>query len=97
MLQEKPKIELPNGWRKINFYSLNLAYCFFVLFVSMQVGTVKSILIKAFSEKNYDTINGWVLILLLITASGAGILGFIRMISVKKIITILENNDRPDA
>ena len=94
MVQEqKPRMELPAGWRKLNFYSLNLAYCFFVLFISIQVPTVSRILIKAFTEPVYDTINGWVLILLLITASGAGVLGFIRMISVKKIINILENDD----
>jgi len=92
--EEKAKMELPNGWKKINFYSLNLAYCFFVLFVPLQVGTVKTILIKAFNESMYDALNGWILIGLLITASGAGILGFIRMISVKKIISALENNDR---
>jgi len=89
-------MELPQGWKKTNFYSLNLAYCFFVLFVSMQVGAVKNVLIRAFKEDVYDIINGWVLIFLLVTASGAGILGFIRMISVKKIIDVLEKNDKPD-
>lgn len=89
-------MELPQGWKKVNFYSLNLAYCFFVLFVSLQMGAVKSVLVKAFKEDVYDVINGWVLILLLVTASGAGILGFIRMISVKKIIDVLEKNDKSD-
>lgn len=92
-------MELPQGWKKINFYSLNLAYCFFVMFVSLQVGAVKNVLIKAFKpngEDIYDIINGWTLILLLVTASGAGILGFIRMISVKKIIDVLDKNDRAD-
>lgn len=97
MLQEeKAKMELPPGWKKINFYSLNLAYCFFVLFASLQVPTVRRILIKGFTEQVYDVVNGWALILLLITAAGAGILGFIRMKGVKKIINVLEegNDDK---
>lgn len=91
--EEKAKMELPGGWKRINFYSLNLAYCFFVLFASLQVPSVKKILIKAFTEPVYDTVNGWALILLLITAAGAGILGYVRMVSVKKIINILESDD----
>lgn len=86
-------MELPEGWKKWNFYSLNLAYGFFVLFISLQVPSVFKILIKAFGEPLYDALNGWVLILLLITAAGAGILGFIRMISVKKLINLIENED----
>lgn len=91
---EKEKLELPSGWKKINFYSLNLAYCFFVLFVSLQVPSVRKILVKAFTEDIYDTVNGWALILLLVTSAGAGILGYVRMVSVKKIINILESDDR---
>lgn len=91
--EQKTRIELPEKWRKVNFYSLNLAYCFFVLFVSLQVQSVSKILIKAFGEGFYDALNGWVLIGLLITAAGAGILGFIRMISVKKLINLIENED----
>lgn len=91
--EQKTKIELPEGWRKLNFYSLNLAYCFFVLFVSLQVPSVSKILIKAFSEPMYDALNGWVLICLLITSAGAGILGFIRMISVKKLINLIEHDE----
>lgn len=89
------RIELPSGWKKLNFYSLNLAYCFFVLFGSLQIPMVVKVLVKAFGEPFYDSLNGWVLILLLITAAGAGILGFVRMVSVKKIINALEstNND----
>lgn len=93
MAQEKTRMELPEGWRKWNFYSLNLAYGFFVLFISLQVPSVFKILIKAFGEPFYDALNGWVLIALLITAAGAGILGFIRMISVKKLINLIENED----
>lgn len=92
--EEKAKMELPEEWKRINFYSLNLAYCFFVLFIALQVDTVQIVISKAFGLKTYDVINGWVLILLLVTASGAGILGFIRMISVKKIIEVLENNEK---
>lgn len=94
--QEKQKMELPYKWRKLNFYSLNLAYGFFVLFVSLQVPSVSKILIKAFKEPFYDSLNGIVLILLLVTASGAGILGFIRMTTVKRAINMLESgeNDR---
>lgn len=94
MLQEeKAKMELPPGWKKINFYSLNLAYCFFVLFVPLQVPAVKKVLIKAFTEEVYDVVNGWVLIALLITSAGAGILGYVRMRGVKKIINVLEETD----
>lgn len=92
--EEKAKIELPSGWKRINFYSLNLAYCFAVLFASLQVPTVRRILVKAFTESAYDAVNGWVLILLLITAAGTGILGYVRMVSVKKIINILESDDK---
>lgn len=94
MLQEeRSKIELPQGWKKLNFYSLNLAYCFFMLFASLQVPTVKKILVKAFTEPVYDVVNGWTLILLLVTSAGAGILGFIRMKGVKKIISVLEDGN----
>lgn len=92
--EEKSKMELPPGWKKLNFYSLNLAYTFFVLFVPLQVPTVKAILIKAFTENTYDVINGWVLSVLLITSAGAGLLGYMRMISVKKIINVLDNDDK---
>lgn len=94
MSQEK--LELPNGWKKINFYSLNLAYCFFVLFLAIQVPTVSKILIKAFGQTTYDTINGWVLILLLVTSAGAGILSFVRIISIKKILGALEDGNKTD-
>lgn len=97
--EEKEKIELPQGWRRLNFYSLNLAYFFFVLFVPMQVPTVSRILIKAFTEDVYDVMNGWVLSLLLITAAGGGILSYVRMKGVKKIINVLEetNDDQTGA
>jgi len=91
--EQKAKMELPPGWKRVNFFSLNLAYCFFVLFVPMQVPSVSKILIKAFSQEVYDTLNGWVLVLLLFTSAGAGILGYARMVSVKKIITLLEKTD----
>jgi|SRR5215217_176359 len=94
--EETAKMELPKGWKKINFFSLNLAYCFFVMFVSLQVPTVRKILIKAFTEEHYDMVNGWCLIFLLITSSGAGILSYIRMLSVKKIINVLENGNKTD-
>src|SRR5215217_92995 len=62
--EETAKMELPKGWKKINFFSLNLAYCFFVMFVSLQVPTVRKILIKAFTEEHYDMVNGGGLIFL---------------------------------
>lgn len=99
MLQEeKAKIELPAVWKRINFYSLNLAYCLAVLFASLQVSAVHKILIKALlTQREYDVVNGFVLSGLLITAAGSGALGYVRMITVKKIISTLENDDKkPD-
>lgn len=86
-------MDLPEGWKKVNFYSLHLSYFFCSLFVSIQVDAVKRILIKSFTENVYDLINAWVLVFFLVTSSGAGILGFIRKVSVKKIITILEQKE----
>lgn len=91
--EEKAKLELPPKWKRTNFYFLNLAYCFLVPFAALQVPTVRYILIKAFTESIYDVINGWVLIGLLVTSSGAGILGFVRMKGVKKMINSLEEGN----
>ena len=93
MKEEIKKIDLPPGWKKLNFYSRNLAYCFFVFFVPLQIPSVVQILVKGFGQEFYNTLNAWVTILLLITSAGAGILGFNQMLSIKKIINILENND----
>lgn len=91
--EQQTKIELPKGWRKLNYFSLHISYVFAALFAPMQVPAIKAILVKAFSEENYDIMNGWVLILLLISSSGAGILGYIRRQSLKKIIELLESNN----
>lgn len=94
--EERAKIELPKLWKKVNLYSLHLAYCFVVLVGSLQIPTVEKILTKAFTREFYDVVNGWALIAFLVTASGGGILSYVRAVSFKKIIHVLENDDQPD-
>jgi len=73
------------GWHRV---MLPLAF--------MQVPTVERILVKAFGTEIYDVMNGWILMLLLVAMSGAGIFAAVRMVSFKKIINILENDDKPN-
>lgn len=92
---EEPKLQLPKGWKLVNYYSLHLAYTSGTLFGLLQMDWVIKILLKHFKQETYDTVNAYVLIAFIVSAAGAGILGHLKGKKIKDLIDTIEDARKP--